>query len=194
MRLGCAYYLLAAGLFVSFTNIVFEVIDMRSFSNLWFWIGLAVLWSWTSHYVLGVPYDLITRARREGLDGDLTEDMVDLARIHVMRLLRFQDISGLWIAGFMSFAFTSLAVLGFYYGIEFAQALLCLGAPFALTRWLALRAAHQIRMEDPTPERLVQILMNHRVHVQIIGMAAIFVTSLWGMYVNITLPGWYQDF
>ncbi|MCU0909379.1 MAG: component of SufBCD complex, partial [Rhodobacteraceae bacterium] len=24
---------------------VFEVIDMRSFSNLWYWIGLAVLWS-----------------------------------------------------------------------------------------------------------------------------------------------------
>jgi hypothetical protein len=44
--------------------IVFEVIDMRSFSNLWYWIALAVLWSSTSHWVLGVPFDMIQRARR----------------------------------------------------------------------------------------------------------------------------------
>jgi hypothetical protein len=45
---------------------VFEVIDMRSFSSLWYWIALAVMWSSASHYVLGVPFDLVQRARRRG--------------------------------------------------------------------------------------------------------------------------------
>ena len=31
---------------------VLELIDMRSFSSLWYWIGLAVLWSSASHWVL----------------------------------------------------------------------------------------------------------------------------------------------
>ena len=48
---------------------VFEVIDMRSFSNLWYWIGLAVLWSSVSHWVLGVPYDSILRAKRATEEG-----------------------------------------------------------------------------------------------------------------------------
>ena len=44
---------------------VFELIDMRSFSNLWFWIALAVLWSSVSHWVLGVPWDMVMRARKD---------------------------------------------------------------------------------------------------------------------------------
>ncbi len=46
-----------------------------SFSNLWYWIALAVMWSSTSHWVLGVPYDMIQRARREG--GQAEADLED---------------------------------------------------------------------------------------------------------------------
>ena len=45
---------------------IFELIDMRSFSNLWYWIVLAVLWSSVSHWVLGVPFDMVQRAKRHG--------------------------------------------------------------------------------------------------------------------------------
>ena len=41
---------------------IFELIDMRSFSNLWYWIALAVMWSTASHWVLGVPWDMVIRA------------------------------------------------------------------------------------------------------------------------------------
>ena len=40
---------------------VSEVIDLRSFSNLWFWIALAVMWSTVSHWVMGVPWDMVQR-------------------------------------------------------------------------------------------------------------------------------------
>ncbi len=63
---------------------VFEVIDMRSFSNLWYWIALAVLWSTASHFVLGVPFDLAQKAQKLG--GERMQDLEDLVRINVNRL------------------------------------------------------------------------------------------------------------
>jgi len=42
---------------VTWYETIFELIDMRSFSNLWYWIVLSVLWSTMSHWVLGVPFD-----------------------------------------------------------------------------------------------------------------------------------------
>lgn len=64
---------------------VFEVIDMRSFSNLWFWIALAVMWSSASHWVLGVPFDMVGRAAKNG--GQAESDLEDLVRINANRLL-----------------------------------------------------------------------------------------------------------
>ena len=95
-------------------QLITEVIDLRSFSNLWYWIGLAVVWSTVSHWVLGVPYDIVLRARRRG--GQAMEDLEDLARINVNRILQ---------------------------------------------------------------------LVRHRFWTQLIGMVAIFVTAMWGMYKNL---------
>ena len=64
---------------------LFEMIDMRSFSNLWFWIALAVMWSTASHWVLGVPFDMVLRARRHG--GEAQADLEDIVRINVVRRL-----------------------------------------------------------------------------------------------------------
>ena len=61
-------------------QVLFELIDMRSFSNLWYWIMLAVMWSSASHWVLGVPFDVISRARRQG--GALQDDLETLVRIN----------------------------------------------------------------------------------------------------------------
>ena len=100
---------------------IFELIDMRSFSNLWFWIALAVTWSTASHWVLGVPFDMVQRARRHGAQPEA--DLVDIARVNVNRLLYIGRVSGLWILGVACFLLTTLATLGFWYEIEFAQAL-----------------------------------------------------------------------
>jgi len=81
---------------------VFELIDMRSFSNLWFWIALAVMWSTTSHWVLGVPWDMVLRAQREG--GQYEEDLLDIVRINTNRLLHIGTVSGLWLLGFACFS------------------------------------------------------------------------------------------
>lgn len=165
--------------------IVFEVIDMRSFSNLWFWIALAVLWSTASHWVLGVPYDLVLRARRRG--GEAAEDVHLLVGVYTRRLLHVAEVSGIWLVAALCFALTMLAMLGFWYRLEFAQALFCLALPMALVGVLSLRAARRIAAGGLHGETLYRALARHRLGVQALGMLSIFVTAMWGMYQNLNL-------
>lgn len=164
---------------------LFELIDMRSFSNLWFWIVLAVVWSTTSHYGLGVPFDMVLRAKRHG--GQTEIDLEDLVRINTNRLLFIAQMSGLWIAGFACFFLTILGLLGFVYGNEFAQAVMLLALPLSLVGLLSLSTARIIQDEDARGEVLRKRLMRHRLYTQIIGMISIFVTALWGMYQNLSV-------
>ena len=163
-------------------NTVFELIDMRSFSNLWFWIALAVMWSTASHWVLGVPFDMVLRARRS--EGQSEIDLEDLVRINTNRLLFIGRISGLWLLALACFLLTTLAVVGFNYGIEFAQAVFLLMFPMSLVGLMSLSTAAKIQAEEASGELLRKRLTKHRIWVQVIGMLSIFVTSIWGMYQN----------
>ena len=73
---------------------IFEVIDMRSFSNLWFWIVLAVVWSSVSHWILGVPYDMVSRARRDS-GGTAEADLEAIVRVNINRLLLIVQHNGM---------------------------------------------------------------------------------------------------
>jgi hypothetical protein len=161
---------------------VFELIDMRSFSNLWFWIALAVLWSTTSHFVLGVPYDLVQRSARQG--GQAEADLLDLARVNVNRLIYIQEAAGVWVLAFTCAILTTLAMLGFWYGAELAQAVFLLMFPMSIVGALSISRAHKIRALDPDATGLRSELGKHRFWSQVIGMISIFVTSVWGMYQN----------
>ena len=163
---------------------VFEVMDMRSFSNLWFWIVLAVVWSSASHWVLGVPFDMVGRARRNG--GQAETDLEDLVRINANRLLFIAQEAGLWLAGIVSALLTMLALLGFAYGVEMAQALFLMGFPMTLVGLLSLSTARRVRQTDSRGEALWRRLRLHRIVVQAIGMVAIFVTAFWGMFQNMS--------
>lgn len=170
------------GLALDWYKTVFDLIDLRSFSNLWFWIVLAVLWSTTSHWVLGVPFDMITRARKHG--GEAAQDLHDLVGINIRRLLYIAGMSGIWLIAIAAFFFTTLAVLGFVYRVEFAQAVFLLMAPMALVFALSLSAAQQIATQGLEGADLYRRLVRHRMTTQAIGMVSIFITSLWGMWQN----------
>ncbi|CUH41711.1 hypothetical protein [Ruegeria atlantica] len=164
---------------------IFELIDMRSFSNLWYWIVLAVLWSSASHWAMGVPYDLLVRARRVG--GQSEQDLLDIVRINRNRMLYIVDMSGLVILALSCFFFTGLAMLGFYYGVEFAQALFLLLFPVSLVTLINIRAARKLQRIEPVLESVSKILVRCRIYTQIIGMISIVITSLWGMYQNVSI-------
>ncbi len=165
---------------------IFRLIDSRSFSNLWFWIALAVMWSTASHWVLGVPYDMVTRARKAG-GGQAMADLEGAAAIHVRRLLFVLRVSGSWLTGFSFFLLTSLLVLGFFYGIEFAQAVFLLLMPMSVVSVLSLRAAQRFEREQPMGTDLCRMLTLHRMKVQGLGMVSIFFTAMWGMWQNMRL-------
>jgi len=158
---------------------------MRSFSNLWYWIGLAVLWSSASHWAMGVPFDLVVRARRNR--GQAEQDLLDIVRINGNRLLYIVDVSGLAILGLSCFIFTGLATLGFYYGVEFAQAVFLLLFPVCLVMLINIAAARKLQRSDPSLEIVSKILTRCRIYTQIIGMISILITSLWGMYQNFSI-------
>jgi hypothetical protein len=164
---------------------VFEVIDMRSFSNLWFWIVLAVMWSSTSYWVLGVPFDMIQQARREG--GEVQRDLEDLVRINTSRLLMMVDRSGVIGVALLCFWGTGVALLAFYYEVEFAQALFLLLAPLTLVVWQSIRTSRRIAAGGMDAEALHRALIRHRRITQVIGMLAISVTALYGTWQNVNL-------
>lgn len=168
---------------MNWTQTVFEVIDMRSFSNLWFWIALAVMWSTASYWVLGVPFDMIQRATRG--DEEAMGDVQHLVHINVKRILFITGQSGLWLIGFLCFFLTGLIVLGFVYRVEFAQALFLLGFPIMVVSGFAVRLAYIVNTEGYDPDTLIRRLIRHRTLTQFIGMFSIFVTATYGMFQNI---------
>jgi len=178
----------ATGAILDILQTIFDLIDMRSFSNLWYWIALAAVWSTASHYSLGVPFDMVTRARRKG--GQAAEDVVMLTRANTRRLLGIGREAGLALSIGMSFVLSALVVLGFVFRFEFAQALALMAVPLAGVGLLSLHTAAKLEpvlAEAPQFEIVAQILARHRVAVQALGLVSITFTALWGMFQNLKL-------
>jgi len=173
---------------VDWTGTVFELIDTRSFSDLWYWIALAVVWSRASHYVIGVPYDMVTRAAREG--GQAQADLEDIVRIRGARHLRIVEAAGPWLVALVALALSVLLLLGFFYGVEFAQAMALIALPLTAVGWVSVATARAAAQGPLTGEALRRRMTRHRATVQVIGMVSVFVTALWGMYRNLDAGPW----
>lgn len=144
-----------------------------------------MIWSTASHWVLGVPFDMVLRARRHG--GQASIDLEDLVRINCNRLLYIGRMSGLWLLAFSCAVISALAVLGFWYGVEFAQALFLFVFPLSIVGLLSMSTARLITDEGASGELLHKRLGRHRLYTQIIGMFSVFVTAMWGMFQNLTV-------
>jgi hypothetical protein len=164
-------------------RLITQVVDMRSFSSLWFWLAIAVYWSLSSHWVLGVPQDMIHRARRIG--GEAVTDLETLVRINSQRILFYAREATLPLIGVATFILTVLLILAIGYRIELAQALLCFFIPAVLQMLLSIRSARLIEAGEGEGEAMFRRLFRHRVTIQVLGMFAIFVTGLYGMFHNL---------
>ncbi len=165
--------------------LVSELIDLRSFSNLWYWIALAVTWSQASHWVVGVPFDMVLRARRLG--GDTVRDLDDMTRVCVNRILYIHQTAGFALVAAVAAILTSLGILGFSYDVEFCQAVFLIAFPMALVGLLTLRTAARIAAANESGEILMKRLKWHRHAVQGLGVVSIFVTAMWGMFQNMNI-------
>ncbi len=168
---------------------VLEVIDMRSFTSIWYWIVVAVVWSTTAHWTMGVPYDAVSRARKasgSGLENTAQDDFETLVRVNCNRIIHIMDVSGPWIVGGAFFLLTMLGLLGFWYEIEIAQAIFLIAAPMALVAVLSIRNARLIRARSLIGDTLRSHMGRQRFFNQVIGMVSIFITAFWGMWHNLS--------
>lgn len=161
-------------------DLVTEVIDLRSFSTLWYWIVLAILWSGLTQWVLGVPYHIVQRALRG--DPDSAREARLLVEINARRILDGARTSGVVMAAAAGFAISTGVVLGWVYRIEFAQALVLLIVPIIGVGALSLRTARRLR--DSGFDGLEAQLRRHRQVVMAFAIVSIFLTAFWGMSVN----------
>lgn len=164
---------------------VLSLIDLRSFSSLWFWIAVAVTWSTVTHNPLGLPWDMVQQARRRG--GQHMADLEALVAIQIRRRQAIIGSSGVLLAGLWAAALSALAILGFGYGLELSQALTMLFLPLSLVGLLRLRLMAALARGEVAGEALCKRLTWHRAGVQAIGLTAILATSLWGMWFNINV-------
>ena len=163
---------------------VFDVIDLRSFSSVWYWIVVVSVWSGASHFTLGVPYDMVRRAR--GDHACARRDMERLAEIHARRRLGLAAEAGPIGIAVLSAFVTALAVLGFLYDLELAQAILLIVAPLLGLWFLDQRTARAIVERRLSGADLARRLRRLRWRNWTVGLLAILATSIWGMWWNLT--------
>lgn len=164
---------------------VLNLIDLRSFSSLWFWIVVALAWSGITHSALGVPFDMVLRARRRG--GQHMADLEALVDIQIRRRMTVLQAAGGTIVLVWTATVTMTFILGFGYGLELAQALALLLVPMTLVFALRGRLMARLAGGRLRGEALCRALTWHRLGVQGVGLAAILVTTLWGMWFNLNL-------
>ncbi|MDG2259117.1 MAG: component of SufBCD complex [Paracoccaceae bacterium] len=161
---------------------LFRLIETNSFSSVWFWILTAVAWSSASHWILGVPSDLVQRARNEG--GEVQDRVQQLLRINIARIKNIQKTAGLAMSTLVSFFLTGCLLLGFVYRIEFFQAVFLLTFPMVFVGWFSLRTARKIDAEMPEGEELYKIFRRLRLTIQFIGLFSITITSMWACFTS----------
>ncbi|MEO0388213.1 MAG: hypothetical protein AAF281_11895 [Pseudomonadota bacterium] len=121
-----------------------RLMDFDSLWTLWFWITHVMAWSLTSHFTMGVPFDMVVQANREqNKNGPWTTHCDAMIRASIFRLNAVFDRFGTAIVATWSFLIASLATSGVFFQIEFALALVTLLGPltiiFSLTTWQARR-------------------------------------------------------
>lgn len=161
-----------------------EVIDTRSFSSVWYWIAVATVWSSATHWILGVPWDVVHRART---DPAGMPDLEDVARINVNRMLRVARSAGAVATGATAALLTLLGITGFVYGAEFAQAVFLVALPLSVAALLSARAARRIAAASASGSDLVAMLVRLRRQMQGLSVAAIFVSAMYGMLWNLAM-------
>lgn len=165
-------------------DIITGLIDFRTFSNIWYWLAVMVTWAVATHWVIGVPFDMVVRARRQG--GQAAQDLDILVAINLRRLLTLSGTPAVILVGIGAFVVTAAAMLGFVYGLELAQGLFCLAFPLVFVAVLTWRSCQRLALDQQTGPALIRALVRLRFWIQLIAITALFCTALLGIYVMLS--------
>ena len=163
-----------------------EVIGSRSFASIWYWIVYAVVWTRTTHWTLGVPYE---DARNGILHGGQHQiDFETQMNINIRKTLHvFQGHSVLFTAA-AAFLMGTVFTLGFYFDIQFMQAVFLLAFPLTIVSALSLNLAQRLDHEKLQGADLYRVYVFHRRVKQVIGAFSIFFAAFWGVSQTLFSP------
>ncbi|WP_037294377.1 hypothetical protein [Roseobacter sp. CCS2] len=161
-----------------------RLIDLQTFTSFWYWLVVIVTWSIAGNWLIGVPFDMLFRARKCA-EQELA-DLEALIDINARRIVRTDHVFGISAAGLIGFFLCSLGVAGFVYGFELAQGLFVLAAPLTIVVAINVRLAHQLHHTPLHGRALVKRLFLVRLWTQVVAMLALFFSAMYGMYVVIS--------
>lgn len=179
---------------------ILALLDSRSFGSVWFWVILTLAWTMAGRRSLGVPSDVVVAALRMQPTGQNAPQALALLDWLSLTLPRWHlgTREGAVLLGAGAFLFSALAVLGFGYGLEMAQALVLLILPFAGLFVLEVRLARRLtdllaRAETGLPvnaagAEAARLLRGQRRIVLAVSILSVAVTAFYGALWSIAHP------
>jgi hypothetical protein len=164
---------------------LFQTFAAASFQSIWYWVLHVVVWTLACYRTLGVPHDMLLRARRV---PEAAAKVDILARLSSERIGGIHDRYGVPIAAAAGFALAGLAALGFSTGIEAAQAGFALLMPFIVVSYSKLRLALAIRRRGIAGTELVLALARRRVWHQFIAVMAMLAAAAVSLALHPRIP------
>jgi hypothetical protein len=155
-------------------GVLSEFLVAPSFQSPWYWILHVTVWTFVCLRTLGVPYDMLLRARRL---PEVAARVDLLANLAAERLCGAVDAAGTPLAAVIGFLLAALAGIGFASGIEAAQAIFLLGAPLAAVGYSTVRLALWVRQSRLAGPRLVLALSWRRTCHQAIAVLAMLAAA-----------------
>lgn len=177
-------------------------LDSRSFGTVWYWLLVIGLWSFTGRAVIGVPVEILGRARTALSQGQPEAPVV----LHLLDWLslvlprwRLGGREGAVLLGLAGFGLTSLAIMGIGYDLELALASLLLLFPMAILFWMRVLLARRLipllsaaeQGARPVPEAAAEAIRRMVVHrrlVTLLSMLAVALTAIWGALWSVIHP------
>ena len=171
---------------------ILALLDSRSFGSIGFWVILTLAWTMAGRRCLGVPSDVIAAAGRPQpgpWDDPAALTLLDWLSLTLPRW-HLAPREGALLLGVGAFLLSALAVLGFGYGLEMAQALVLLILPFAALFALDLRLARRLgavlgRAEVGLPvneagAEAARLMRHHRRVGRALSVLSVAVTAFYG--------------
>ncbi len=163
-----------------------EVIGSRSFASIWYWIVFAVVWTRTTHWTLGVPYEDARNAR--ALGGQHATDFELQIEINVRKTLIMFESHSVFFTACAAFLLGTVFTLGFYFNIQLMQAVFLLVFPLSIVSALSIHLAQRMRDENLQGDALFKAYVWHRRLKQGIGAFSIFFAAFWGVSQTLFSP------
>ena len=149
--------------------LLFQFLAAASFQSVWYWTLHVTVWTLACYRTLGVPHDMLLRARRV---PEVAERVDVLARLSSERIGGIHDAFGVPLAALAGFVLAAVFALGFLTGIETAQAAFALLLPLAVIIYSKLRLALAVRRRGIAGPELVLALSRRRIWHQFIAVLA----------------------